>query len=95
VPELIVGGICRTAEVKLQDLIIASKLQQWPQLVDVYAVFCGNPTHNSVTAYALFISIFRVSGLVQVDAEVFRRKNMCQLYRQELCRKRVGSEKPQ
>jgi hypothetical protein len=71
VPELILGVICKTPGVKLQDLIIASKLQQWPKLVDVYAVSCGNPTHISATAYALFSAIFRVSGLVQVEAEVF------------------------
>jgi hypothetical protein len=46
------------------------------------AVLCGNPTHYSATAYTLFSAIFRVSGLVQVDAEVFGWKNVCQLYRQ-------------
>jgi len=82
VSELILGVICRAAGVKLRDLIIASKLQQWPKLVDVYAVLRGNPSHNSVTAYALFNAVFRASGLVQVDAEVFGWKNVCKLYRQ-------------
>ena len=80
-PELILGVICKTPGVKLQDLIIACKLQQWPKLVDVYAVLCGNPPHYCATAYTLFIAIFRVSGLAQVDSEVFGWKNTCQLYR--------------
>jgi len=53
VPELILGVLCKTPGVKLQDLIIACELQQWSELVDVYAVLCGNPTHYSVTAYGL------------------------------------------
>jgi len=48
-PELILGVICKTPGVKLQDLIIACKLQQWPKLVDVYAVLYGNPNHCCVT----------------------------------------------
>jgi hypothetical protein len=80
VPELILGLICKTPGVKLQDLIIACKLQQWPELVDVYTVLCGNPTHYSVTSCALLSAIFRVPGLVQVDAEVFGWKNTCVSY---------------
>lgn len=74
------GGNLQNIGVKLQDLIIACKLQQWPELVDVYAVLCGNPTHYSATAYALFSAMSRVSGLVQVDAEVSGWKNVCVSY---------------